>query len=318
METERTTTPIVAALAALGGLVIGAAVMLAALEARDEGESEVEQRIEELFTITGAEFEYDFVLDELPPRFPRTFPLPPDSDLRGGFETTGELSGDTTVSGFAMFRSKLDPLALRDYFDEAALESGWERAPETGGFTPFGTGSVFCLDPSDEHHASIIVHALNAGEGASDLVLQYSLGPEVQFSCDEGAMVFGSGSSVPQPRVAAAFSAVPIPGTRLGATSSTGTTRGVSMWSSSLVTDADLTAEEAMALTIEAMGEREDIEFGTPVASAEGAIVSIAGDDAIAGPYDGVILFVASDVAGQSLVAELRMTFASSGRSPDR
>ena len=71
----------------------------------------------------------------------------------------------------------------------------------------------------------------------------------------------------------------------------------------------DITAEEAMELTLQEMGDRDDIGFGEPLVTERGAIVSITGDDALVGPYDGVILMFSSTLDGGGLLVELRLTF---------
>ena len=233
MDSNRTATLVAASLAALVGLVLGAAIMLLTLEARDDGETEAEERIEELFTLVtpGGAVRYDFVFDELPPRFPRTFPQPPSSDLRGGFELD---VGDGTLSGFAMYRVQLDSAELQDFFRDAATERGWEAIEANGGATPFGIGQVFCLSPGKDRHSSIVVRALNAEDGRTDLTLQYEVGSQEPGICRDRSSV---GLRTTSPRIAAAFSAVRFPGARLGQSSSTGISGDLATWSSTLIVD---------------------------------------------------------------------------------
>ena len=112
------------------------------------------------------------------------------------------------------------------------------------------------------------------------------------------------------PRVAAAFTAVRIPAVRAGlAQGRAPWPAGREVWTSTRYLGERVTAEQVIALVIEAMADRDAIAFGEPFAQGASIVVAIDGDDAIVGPYEGSITIGPADRFGASLAAELRMTF---------
>ena len=126
MNTTKPTAVVLASLTALGGLVLGAAIMLLTLEARDDGETEAEAQVEAFFSRLGGgeEPEIDFVLNKIPSGFP-AFTIVGDATVIGGFgaSATGDV---TSTSSYAVYDTDLAPAD--------AIETIVERAA-AGGFT---------------------------------------------------------------------------------------------------------------------------------------------------------------------------------------
>ena len=171
MDTGRASVLFLVVLGVLGGVILGATVMLTALEARDNGETNAERQVEELFAgLGGAAGELDILLGEIPAAIPG-FAVSEGARAIGAFLTeTDEI--DQTLT-YAVYHTDRAPKELVADVNERAISKGWREVSNSNSVFFAESPSVTLCSPPETAEA-ITVSASEREDGTSVLVIRFT------------------------------------------------------------------------------------------------------------------------------------------------